>query len=154
MESHTNNLFEVAEIELSYKSKVAPSLRPKITGSNDAAEVLRKYWDDSKIEFVEQFQILLLNRANRVLGIYRVSSGTTVSTVVDPKSVFVAALKANACGIILAHNHPSGNLTPSQPDIDLTKKLVDCGKLLDIQVLDHIILTSESHFSFADEGRL
>jgi DNA repair protein RadC len=154
MESHTNTLFEIAEIELSYKSKVQPSLRPKITSSHEAYEVLKDNWDHSKIEFIEQFQILLMNRANRVLGIYRASSGTTTGCVVDPKSVFVAALKANACAVILAHNHPSGNLTPSQADIDLTKKLVEAGKFLEIQVVDHVILTTESYYSFADEGRL
>jgi DNA repair protein RadC len=152
MESPEKTLFEVAEIELSYRSKVKASLRPKISASKDAYEILKQYWDESKIEFIEQFQVLLLNRANKVIGIYKVSSGTTVGTVADPKSVFVAALKTNACAVILAHNHPSGNLTPSQPDIDLTKKLVAAGKILDIQVLDHIILTSESYYSFSDEG--
>lgn len=154
METLTNTLFEVAEIQLSYKSNVKPSLRPKISSSRDASDILRKFWDDSRIEFVEEFHVLLLNRANKVLGIYKVSSGSTVATVADPKSVFVAALKANACGIIVAHNHPSGNISPSQQDIDLTKKLVAAGKILEVQVLDHLILTTESYYSFADEGLL
>jgi DNA repair protein RadC len=155
MEStNEKTLFEVAEIQLTYKSKVKASLRPKITSSRDAYQVLNKYWDDGKIEFVEQFKVLLLNRANKVIGLYEVSSGTTTNTVADPKSIFVAALKANACAVILAHNHPSGNLTASQADISLTKDLKAAGKFLHIPVLDHIIMTSESYYSFADEGLL
>lgn len=147
-------LFEVAEIQLTYKSKVKASLRPKITSSKDAYDVLNKYWDEGKIDFVEQFKVLLLNRANKVIDIYEVSSGTTVNTVADPKSVFVAALKANACGVIISHNHPSGNLMPSEADRKLTKDLRDAGKFLHIPVLDHIIMTSEGYYSFADEGLL
>lgn len=155
MESlNENQLFEVAEIQLTYKPKVKSSLCPKIASSQDAHQVLKKYWDDGKIEFVEQFKVLLLNRANKVFGIYLVSTGTTSATVVDPKSVFIAALKANACAIIISHNHPSGNLTPSQADIKLTKDLREAGKFLQIPMLDHIIITSEAYYSFADEGLL
>jgi DNA repair protein RadC len=155
MEStNEKTLFEVAEIQLSYKSKVKPSLRPKIESSKDAYQVLKKYWDEDKIEFVEQFKVLLLNRANKVIGMYEVSTGTTTSTVYDPKLIFVAAIKANACGVIIAHNHPSGNLTPSQADIYLTKELKEGGKLLHIPLLDHIIITYEKYYSFADEGLL
>ena len=155
MEStNEKTLFEVAEIQLSYKSKVKASLRPKIESSRDAYNVLNKYWDEGKMDFVEQFKVLLLNRANKVIGIYEVSSGTTVGTVADPRSVFVAALKANACAVIISHNHPSGNLIASQADINLTKDLKDAGKFLHIPLLDHIIMTSESYYSFADEGLL
>src|SRR6478736_2640351 len=143
--------FQVAEIQLTYKSKVAPSLRPKITSSRDGHKILFDHWDKSRIEFVEQFKILLLNRANKVIGIFEVSSGSSTGTVADPKLIFAAALKANACGVIVSHNHPSGNLTPSQADIDLTKKLKEGGRLLEIQLLDHIIITSEGYYSFADE---
>jgi DNA repair protein RadC len=115
---------------------------------------LKKYWDEDKIEFVEQFKVLLLNRANKVIGIYEVSSGTTAGTAADPRSVFVAAVKANACSIIVSHNHPSGNLNSSQADINLTKDMVAAGKFLHIPVLDHIIMTSETYYSFADEGLL
>jgi DNA repair protein RadC len=148
------SLFEVAEIQLSYKSKVKPSLRPKITSSRDCENVLRKYWDEDKIEFVEQFKVLLLNRAQKVIGLYEASSGTTTYTVADPRLIFVAAIKANACAVILSHNHPSGNLNPSQADIDLTKKMREAGKFLEVAVLDHIIISSESYYSFADEGLL
>lgn len=146
--------WEVAEIQLSYKSNVKPSLRPKITSSRDAHEVLKRVWNDSVIELCEQFKVLFTNRANKVLGVFEVSTGGISGTVADPKLIFAAALKACATGLILSHNHPSGNLTPSHADIELTKKIKEGGRLLEIQLLDHLILTSESYFSFADEGLL
>jgi DNA repair protein RadC len=92
MEStHEKQLFEVAEIQLSYKSKVQPSLRPKITSSRGAYAVLNKYGDENKIEFVEQFKVLLLNRANKVIGLYEVSTRTTTHTVADPRLIFASA---------------------------------------------------------------
>lgn len=103
---------------------------------------------------VEQFRILLTNRADKVLGILDVSQGGIAGTVTDRKVIFACALKAAASGIILAHNHPSGNLIASQADIELTKKLSAGGRILEIAVLDHIIITSESYFSFAEEGLL
>jgi DNA repair protein RadC len=146
--------YQVAEIQLIYKSNVKPSLRPRISGSMDAYNVLLDGWDGNKLDLIEQFKVLLINRANKVLGIFEVSTGGIAGTVADPKLIFVAAIKGAATGIILAHNHPSGNLTPSQADIDLTRKIKEAGKLLEIQVLDHLILTSEKYYSFADEGIL
>lgn len=143
---------QVAEIQLIYKSKIAPSLRPKITSSHDGYKILINHWDKSRIEFVEQFKVLLLNRANKAIGIFEVSTGSSTGTVADPKLIFAAAIKANACGVIVSHNHPSGNLSPSQADIDLTKKLKEGGKFLEISVLDHLIITTEGYYSFADEG--
>ena len=155
METTSKKLqFEVAEIQLSYKSKVKPSQRPKITSSKEAYEIILENWDEDKLEFVEQFKIVLMNRANRVLGIIEASTGGVAGTVVDPKVVFAAAIKANSTSMILAHNHPSGQLKPSQADIKLTKKLTEGGQLLEIPVLDHIIVTGEGYFSFADEGLL
>lgn len=95
---------------------------------------------------------MLLNRAIKVLGLFEVSTGGVSGTVADPKIIFTAALKDGASGIIVAHNHPSGNLTASQSDIDLTRKLKEAGKFLEIQLLDHVIVTTEGYFSFADEG--
>lgn len=147
-------LFEVSEIELVYKSKVKASERPLITSSKSAYEVLLKAWDEHKIEFVEQFKVLLLNRANKVLGIYEVSTGGVTGTIADPKLIFVAALKANACSLIVSHNHPSGNLKPSRQDEELTAKIKQAGAFLDIKVLDHMIVTPEAYYSFADKGIL
>jgi DNA repair protein RadC len=152
METINDILKTVTEVELSYKSKVKASQRPKVGGSREAYQLLLTTWDKGTIEFLEQFKVLLLNRAQRVLGLFEVSTGGVTGTVADPKVIFAAALKANACSIILSHNHPSGALTPSQTDIELTKRLRDGGKLLDIQVLDHIIVAVEGYFSFADEG--
>ena len=144
----------MAEIQLTYKSTVKPSLRPKITGSRDAFNILKENWDENKIEFVEQFKVMLTNRAQKVLGILEVSTGGISGTVADPKVIFAAALKAGASGLIMAHNHPSGNLTASQADIDLTRKMKEGGKFLEIQLLDHLIVTTEGYYSFADEGLL
>jgi DNA repair protein RadC len=145
-------LYKVAEVELFYKSKVKASDRPQILSSRNAYNVLGKAWDQGKIEFVEQFEVLFLNRANKVLGIYNVSTGGVTGTVADPKVIFVAALKANACSIVISHNHPSGNVKPSRQDEELTQKIKSAGQLLDIKLIDHLIVTNQTYFSFADEG--
>jgi DNA repair protein RadC len=148
------NSFQVSEVQLSYKTPVKPSQRPSITSSKDAYDILRSRWDEGKLDLLEQFKVLLTNRANKVLGIFEVSSGGISGVVVDPKLVFIAALKAGATGILISHNHPSGNLTPSQPDLDLTRKIKEGCRILDITLLDHIIMTSETYYSFADQGLL
>jgi DNA repair protein RadC len=142
---------DLAEIEISYRSKIPPSQRRKISSSRDAEEILRSIWSDT-MEFREEFVILLLNRANRVLGYYKVSSGGMTGTIADSRIIFSVALKSCACAIILAHNHPSGNTQPSDADRKLTTNLKKGGEYLEISVLDHIILTSETYLSFADEG--
>ena len=102
----------------------------------------------------EAFWIMLLNRSNQVIRKQQVSQGGVSSTVVDPKIVFKIAVDELASGIILAHNHPSGNLAASDADIKLTHKLRDAGVLLDIRVLDHLIIAGQHYFSFADSGLL
>ena len=134
--TNEKRLYQVAEIQLTYKSDVKPSLRPKINGSRDAFNILKESWDESKIEFIEQFKAMFMNRANKVLGILEVSTGGVSGTVADPKVIFAAALKAGASGFIVAHNHPSGNLTASQSDIDLTKKLKEAGKFLEMPLIE------------------
>lgn len=146
------NEMVVAEVQLVYKTKVKSSDRPKISTSLDVYDVLKKYWNYETIEYVEEFKIMLLNRANRVLGIMSISVGGMAGTIADPKVIFTAALKGAASSIILIHNHPSGNIRPSQSDIGLTNRLCEAGKFLDIAVFDHIILSSEGYLSFADEG--
>lgn len=130
--------------------------RHKIQGSRDVFEVMRKVFNSDSIDWVESFVVLCLNRANKPIGFYKVSAGGVSGTVADPKVIFQVALLCNASGIIVAHNHPSGNLTASQADINLTKKLKEAGQVLEIQVLDHLILMgggdSNKYFSFADEG--
>ena len=144
--------FPVQELKLVYKQKYKPSDRPKINSSQDCYNVLLSQWNTEIMGFIEEFKILLLNRANRVIGCYDVSTGGTCGTVADPKVIFAVALKCGASAIILGHNHPSGNLKPSQADINLTQKICSSGSMLDIAILDHIILSSEGYFSFADEG--
>lgn len=154
----TTNTFawmQVAEVELIYKSKVKASDRPKVTTSLDAFKLFKQHWDKNKIEFIEQFKVLFLNRANKVLGIFELSTGGVTGTIADPKLIFMAALKLNACNIILCHNHPSGNLKPSSADEQLTQKIKEAGKYLDLPVIDHLIISGEdSYYSFADEGLL
>lgn len=145
-------LSQIAEVELRYKSKVRASERPKVSHSRDAYIIFKNTWDENKIELQEQFKVMLLNRANKVLGIYEVSTGGITGTVADPKLIFAAALKAGACNIMLVHNHPSGNLKPSRQDEDLTHKIKEGGKLLDIVLLDHLIISNEGYFSMQDEG--
>jgi DNA repair protein RadC len=146
-------VLQLAEIKVSYSIKVKCCDRKKITSSKDAEEILRAIWNPT-LELREEFYMLLLNRANNVLGWFCLSQGGLTGTVVDAKLVFSIALKCLACGIILAHNHPSRNLEPSQADKLLTTKLKEGGKLLEITVSDHLILTAESYFSFADEGNI
>jgi DNA repair protein RadC len=112
-------------------------------------------YDESTIGLYEEFMVLLLNRANRVLGCLKLSKGGLTGTVVDLSILYGTALKAMASSVIIAHNHPSNNLRPSDEDRDLTKKIRDAGKLLDINLLDHLIIgTDGSYVSFTDEGWL
>lgn len=151
---HPSPLLTVSEIDLIYKSKVKASCRPHIKSSVDAYTIFMNHWDTNKIELVEQFKVMFLNRANRVLGIYEASSGGTTGTVVDIRLLFTGALKSNAVAMILCHNHPSGNTNPSDADLQLTKKICEAGRVLDIQVLDHVIITPERYYSLADEGNM
>jgi DNA repair protein RadC len=145
------NLCQVVEVELTYNNLGKNSERPKIGNAEDAFKILLAHWDENKLDFVEQSKILLLNRNGQVLGLSNISSGGINETVVDLRLIFVAALKANASAILLAHNHPSGNLKPSTSDRQLTNRLMDAGKLLQIDVLDHVIVTSEGYYSFAED---
>lgn len=145
-------MFQVAEIEIRYVTKVKAADRPRIGRSADVYHLLIDLWPEGTMEWQERFYMLLLNRANQVIGAVELSAGGQAGTVCDPKHVYGIALKANAAYIIVAHNHPSGNLSPSNPDIELTKKLISGGKLLELNLLDHLILSSEGYYSFADDG--
>ncbi|MEO6732317.1 MAG: JAB domain-containing protein [Ferruginibacter sp.] len=144
----------IAEVELVYKTTVKDSERAVIGKSKDAYEILLRRWDLNKIELVEEFKVLLLNRANKVLGCLKVSSGGLTGTVADPKLILVAVVKSASCAIVLCHNHPSGSLKPSRADEVLTQKIKQACSLIDVSVLDHLIITKESYFSFGDEGLL
>lgn len=141
-----------SEIELIYKTKIKASERPQITSPEAAYKLAIKTWNPGKIEFLEQLKILLLNNSNMVLGIYEVSSGGTTGALIDIKLIFTAALKANASALIMIHNHPSGKTLPSISDKLLTKKVKEAGGILDIKVIDHLIISPETYYSFANNG--
>jgi DNA repair protein RadC len=145
---------KVAEVELIYRPKVKASQRPLIKDSKGAFDLLVRHWNMDRIELQEEFKVLLMNQANRVLGMYQLSRGGITGTVADPRLIFGAALKTCAVSIILSHSHPSGNLKPSRSDEELTNKIKQAGQFLDIRVTDHIIVSREGYFSFADEGML
>ncbi|MBX2965661.1 MAG: DNA repair protein RadC [Cyclobacteriaceae bacterium] len=142
----------VSALELGRRRKETETHeRPKIVTSNDAFELLKGDLMDIPHE---EFWLLMLNRAQRVIRKQQISLGGVHGTIADPKIIFKAALDELASGIIVAHNHPSGNVTPSQQDIDLTRKLKEAGKLLEIKLLDHLIIAGKQFYSFADEGLL
>lgn len=143
----------IGEVTLSYKTNTRPSDRKKVKSAEDAYNILKPLFDPI-IEHREQFAVLLLNRSNDVLGWFCASQGGVAGTVADPKIIMQAALLSNASGMILAHNHPSGNMNPSESDKTLTKRIGVAAKALDIGLLDHLIITTEGYFSFADKGLL
>jgi DNA repair protein RadC len=156
METQTQELnwVNVAEIDIIYRTKVKPSERPRIGGSKDIYSLLLSKWNMNCIELQEEFKVLYLNRANKVLGIYNASSGGITGTVADPRLILAVAVKCCASNLILSHNHPSGSLKPSQADEQLTLKIKEAARYLDIGVIDHVIISSEGYYSFADEGLL
>ena len=143
----------VSEVSLIYRSKVKASERPQIKCSQNAYRLFMENWDQDTIEHVEEFKLILMNRSNAVLGIMDISKGGISGTVTDIRIILQAAIKANASGIIVCHNHPSGNLNPSESDTKLTRKIKEAGHIMDIQLLDHLILTMDgNYYSFADNG--
>jgi len=144
-----------SEIEIVYKSKIPAGKRVQIRHSADAVKLFWENWDHSKIQYCEQFKIMLLNQKNCVLGIADISTGGITSTIIDPRIVLQHALKSHSVGLILAHNHPSCNPTPSESDVAITKKLAEAGKVMDIQVLDHLIICGDgTYYSLMDECRM
>lgn len=142
----TTPLYELKKIQSDF-----PAI--KIRSSQDAFNFCRQFYNDD-IEIYESSFILLMNRANTTIGFAKISQGGITGTVIDPRIVAKYAVESLATGIILCHNHPSGNLEPSVQDKEYTKKIKEALKLLDIQVFDHLILVDKSFYSFADEGIL
>jgi len=143
---------QIAEVQVSYKTKNRKHF--KITDSIATYKLLLSCWNKNTLELQEEFKVLLLNRGNKVLGVYPLSKGGVSSTVVDLKLLFSVALKTNASGIILSHNHPSGTLNPSNADENLTIKIKQASEFLDIKLLDHLIITKDGYYSFADNCNL
>ncbi len=142
----------IAALELGRRRKLSDALeRPKITSSRDVFEVMQPLIGDLPHE---EFWALYLNRANKIIQPLKISQGGVSATVTDVRIVMKPAIESLASSIILAHNHPSGNLDPSENDHQITKKVKEAGRIMDIPVLDHIIVTSAGYYSFADEGFL
>ena len=146
---------KVREIKISYSSQLPPvKERITIRSSKDAYHILRANWDDEIMEWREEFKVIYVNRANHVLGISTYSTGSAIGTMVCTRQILAVALKGNVSGIILSHNHPSGNEQPSKADKDITQKMKQAAGYMEITILDHIIMTRDSYYSFADEGVL
>lgn len=145
------DLLQVAEVKMTCVTKIHPSKRIEILQSVDAVSLLRPFFEEV-IEYREAMWMLMLNRKNRAIGAYNIGLGGGDSVYSCPRLIFQTALKCNASGIILAHNHPSGELKPSEADKAMTKKVASAGKFLNIKLLDHFIITIDGHYSFAGEG--
>ena len=144
--------YKVGEVELSYTPKIK-NLQ-KVLSSEDAYKYLLSTYKEGTICYKEYFKILLLNQANQVLGYTLISEGGITSTDVDVRVILQAALLTNSVAIILAHNHPSGNKTPSREDIRMTNQIKEAAQIMRIRVLDHLIITDTGYYSFSDEGEL
>ncbi|PZD78535.1 RadC family protein [Mesonia sp. K7] len=141
---------KVAEISVSYSN--GNKDKAKITQSRDAFQLALEHWNKDTIELQEEVKVLLLNRANVVIGIFDVSKGGISSCIIDIKLILSVALKSIASAIIIMHNHPSGNLKPSQQDVDMTRKLSSACNTVELKLLDHLIITKEDYYSLADNG--
>ena len=137
---------KVSEIKLIYKNHIKPSERIRIEGPQDAFDAFWDTWDQETIEHIEEMKMLLLDRSNKALGIVTVSKGGTTGTVIDTKLILQYALKANAHGIILAHNHPSGNLNPSEADLKITERIKIACEAVEINLLDHLVISSTKEY--------
>ena len=151
MEAKKIDSKKMYEVGIVYKRPLFETM-PAVKNSADAHSVMSKLIDYGLIDYKEYFWVLLLTKSNRVLGFSQIGMGDTSGVVVNVKEIFQLALKTNACGLILCHNHPSGNLTSSKPDRTLTEKIKIAGKIFSIDLVDHIIITSEGFYSLADNG--
>lgn len=149
-----NNMidFNICEVQVSYSPKRRPKDLPQVSSSSAAYDYALAFWKD--IDYCESFCIMLLNRSNKVLGIRKISDGGINGTVVDVRLIFSTALKGMATSIICLHNHPSGNLLPSDADMKITRKIRDGGNILDVKLLDHLIITPDGYYSMADNGNM
>ncbi len=143
----------VQEIQIHYLRPKVEEME-KVCSAREAEPLFRKFSDPNRLDYKEFFWVMLISRANQVLGIAEISVGGTSETVVNNKEIFQLALKTNSSQIILCHNHPSGKLEPSSQDIQLTASLRTFGKMIGVAIIDHIILTTEGYYSFADNGLL
>ena len=146
-------VYKVCDMDFKMTYNCTYNSRKKILSSKEAEQFIRPYFED-KIETKEFFYILFANNSNQALTVYKLSEGGLTGTVVDCRLFLAAASKTLATCAFIFHNHPSGNLTPSNADKVLTQKFKEIGKLIDCSLLDHIILTADSYYSFADNSLL
>lgn len=143
---------KVSEIKVSYYPKKTSKI--KMSSSAIIYSMMIEQWNKNTIQLQEEVKVVLLNRANHLIGIYELSKGGISSTIIDIKLVLSVALKCVASGIVLVHNHPSGNLVPSESDITVTKRIKKACSYVDITLLDHLIISNEGYYSFSDDGKL
>ena len=143
----------VPEIKIRY-NRSNKTFLGRISNSKDVADFIRRTYSRSTIQLQEGFIVIYLNRANEILGYYKHSIGGIVSTVADVRLIFATALASASVGIILSHNHPSGKLAASQADIEMTRKFKEAGRILEVAIVDHLIITKTGYFSFADQSML
>jgi DNA repair protein RadC len=141
------------EVSIHYKRPLFETEK-KITSSESAVEIFREFIDPKRIDHKEFFWLMLLSNNNQVIGMSEIAVGNTTGVVVNFKEIFQLAILTNATAIIIAHNHPSGTLKPSARDVELTRRMNASTTLLDIKLLDHLIITSESFYSLSDEGKM
>jgi DNA repair protein RadC len=147
------NINNLGEVDVIYKYKSSLADRPSIKNSSDAIAILKGLYNHNRIGLQEQFIVVYVNRANKVIGCTNLFSGSSTCTIVDLKIILALGLKLMATGLLISHNHPSGNLTPSEEDIKLTKKIKQALVLMDMILLDHIIVDPNfKYISFAEEG--
>lgn len=148
-----NSILSESAVEYTLSAKSMPFKKEKITSSTQSAKFIRNFYHEDLIIYESVF-ILLLDRGNNTVGYAKISQGGVSSSIVDVKIILKYAVNSLASGVILAHNHPTGALYPSEPDLRITKKVKEALKLVDSQLLDHVILTEDSYYSFADNGQI
>lgn len=153
-DSEISTPYTFSEINVTYTPLTEQFERPKILRSREAYDVFMQTWDMNKIDLQEQFKIMCLDRQNRVIGVWEGFTGSLDSVQADIRLSFAMALKTKASGMILAHNHPSRNLMASTADCAMTKRFKEAGKILDISVEDHLIVTPNGYYSFSDDGMM
>jgi DNA repair protein RadC len=151
----TPNLFNVAEVQITYKNHTDLMQRPQLTSDTDAVNLIRQVEEmKQNIDYKELFYAIYLNQASRVLSIGKISEGTTTSCPVDIRHILQSAILQNATGLIICHNHPSGDTYPSKHDIHLTSSVKDAAKIFGIALLDSLIISSFNYYSFFESGRI
>ena len=146
--------YNVDTPEITLKYKTSGVKKTKITNSQDSYNLFKQMYDADTLEYCESSIVIYLNRANNSIGWQKISQGGLTGTVVDVRMVLATALKCGATSLILSHNHPSGNLFPSKTDDKFTKQINNACEIMEIKLLDHLIITTDGYYSYADQGQI